>query len=246
MMYMLTRSVTTQRWVLTLSLLSWMAAATAQNVPPAVPSAPAVEARASGSAVPPEPRQIEFDYRIGQQDLLDIMVYGQADLTRTVRVNSRGLITLPLIGQVTAQGLTAQQLEQNIAGRLAENFLQDPQVTVFIKEFTTLRFTVEGAVNKPGVYPLIGQMTLLRALAIAGGQGSLSDLGEVMLFRFSPEGSRQTTMFDVDKIRNGETADPPIRNDDLVVVKRSKARTALKDSLLGDVLQSLKPFSFLR
>ncbi len=189
---------------------------------------------------------MEADYRIGHQDLMDVMVYGQPDLARTVRVNTQGSITLPLVGQISAVGLTAQQLEQRIAERLGEKFLQDPQVTVFIKEFTTLRFTVEGAVNRPGVYPLAGQMTLLRALAVAGGQGALSDLSEVMLFRVAQAGQRETLVFDVDKIRNGEIVDPSIQNDDLVVVKRSKARTALKDSLLGDVIQSLNPFSFLK
>lgn len=89
-------------------------------------------------------------------------------------------------------------------------------------------------------------MTLLRALAVAGGQGALSDLSEVMLFRVAQSGQRETLAFDVDKIRNGEVVDPSIQNDDLVVVKRSKARTALKDSLLGDVIQSFNPFSYLK
>lgn len=205
-------------------------------------------APAAATAVNPLPqgRTIEADYRIGHQDLMDVMVYGQPDLARTVRVNTQGSITLPLIGAVSAVGLTAQQLEQRIAEKLGEKFLQDPQVTVFIKEFTTLRFTVEGAVNRPGVYPLAGQMTLLRALAVAGGQGALSDLSEVMLFRIAQTGQRETLAFDVDKIRNGDIPDPAIQNDDLVVVKRSKARTAIKDSLLGDVLQAINPFSFLK
>lgn len=205
-------------------------------------SSPMVAADSAGTA-----RSVEADYRIGHQDLMEITVYGQPELTRSTRVSTQGSITLPLVGQVVAVGLTAQQLEQRIAEKLGEKFLQDPQVTVFIKEYTTLRFAVEGAVNKPGLYPLIGQMTLLRALAVAGGQGGLSDLSEVMLFRISPSGERQTLVFDVERIRSGETPDPSIQNDDLLVVKRSKARTALKDSLLGDVLQTLaNPFSLLR
>lgn len=214
----------------------------AKLVPGATEAAPA----AAPSPALSQARTVEADYRIGHQDLMEIVVYGQPDLARTVRVNTQGSITLPLIGQIIATGLTAQQLEQRIAEKLGEKYLQDPQVTVFIKEFTTLRFTVEGAVNRPGLYPLTGQMTLLRALAAAGGQGALSDLSEVMLFRISASGQRQTLAFDVEKIRNGETPDPAIQNDDLVVVKRSKARTALKDSLLGDVIQSFNPFSYLK
>ena len=196
----------------------------------------AVRAGASGS---------ETEYRVGSQDLMEIAVFGQPELTRTVRVNSRGQISLPLVGQIDAVGLTSQQLERLIADRLTEKYLQDPQVTVFIKEFTTLRFTVEGAVNKPGVYPLVGQMTLLRALAVGGGQGALSAVGEVMLFRVGANGERITQTFDVEQIRTGEALDPLIQNDDLVVVKRSKARVAFKDSLFRDVLDALNPVPFL-
>ena len=189
----------------------------------------------------------EVEYRIGSQDLLEISVYGLPEFGRTVRVNSQGKITLPLIGLVDAVGMSAQRLERLIADRLSENFLQNPQVSVFIKEFTTLRFTVEGAVNKPGVYPLVGQMTLLRALAVAGGQGSLSDMSEVMLFRVLPDTKRTTLIFDAEEIRSGKSEDPLILNDDLLVVKRSKARTAMKDSLFRDILDVLNPIPlFLR
>ena len=122
------------------------------------------------SSTPPNPAA---EYKIGPSDLLEIAVFGQPELARTVRVDTRGRISLPLIGGVDAVGRTSQQLERLIADRLGENYLQSPQVSVFIKEFTSLRFTVEGAVNKPGVFPLVGQMTLLRALATAGGQGAL-------------------------------------------------------------------------
>ena len=188
----------------------------------------------------------ESDYRIGTSDLIDVSVFGQPDLTRTVRVNARGLISLPLVGQVEALGLTSQQLELLIANRLSENYLQSPQVTIFIKEFTTLRFTVEGAVNKPGVYPIVGQMTLLRALAVAGGQGALSEMSEVMLFRVGPNAERVTFVYNAEKIRTGETVDPLILNDDLVVVKRNRARTALKDSLFRDILDAFNPIPFIR
>jgi polysaccharide biosynthesis/export protein len=189
---------------------------------------------------------VESEYKIGSQDLMEVTVFGQPELTRTVRVNSAGDISLPLIGTIAAVGLTGQQLEQRIAASLGERYLQNPQVTVFMKEFTTLRFTVEGAVNKPGVYPLTGQMTLLRALAVAGGQGQLSDLSEVMLFRITEKGERQTLKYDADKVRSGEQADPLIQNDDLVVVKRSRARTALRDSLFRDILDTINPIPLLK
>jgi len=188
----------------------------------------------------------EADYKIGSQDLMEVMVYGQPELTRMIRVNVQGKVSLPLIGALDVVGLTAQQVEKLIADRLAEKYLQEPQVTVFIKEFTTLRFTVEGAVNKPGVYPLVGQMTLLRALAVAGGQGPLSDMSQVMLFRINSDAQRTSTTLDAEKIRNGEVSDPLLQNDDLVVVNRSKNRAALRDSLFRDVWDVINPFAVLR
>jgi polysaccharide biosynthesis/export protein len=226
----------------------------ALSLPGHLQAQPANASSSAGPVVSADVKQVaarsgvsspEIEYRVGSQDLMEIAVFGQPELTRTVRVNSRGQISLPLVGQLDAVGLSSQQLERLIADRLKEKYLQDPQVTVFIKEFTTLRFTIEGAVNKPGVYPLVGQMTLLRALAVGGGQGALSAVGEVMLFRVGANGERITQTFDVEQIRTGDALDPLIQNDDLVVVKRSKARVAFKDSLFRDVLDALNPIPFL-
>ena len=186
------------------------------------------------------------DYKIGSQDLLDISVYGQADFTRTVRVNSRGKISLPLVGQIDTVGLTALQVERLIADRLSENLLQNPQVTVFVKESLSARFTIEGAVGKPGVFPISGQVTLLRAIAIAGGKGNLGDLSNIKLFRTKPDGAAETLTFDIEKIRTGESPDPVIMNDDLIVVSQSRVRAAIKDSVFADVLSIFNPFGFLR
>ena len=139
--------------------------------------------------------------------------------------------------------LTAQEAEKVIGAKLAENFLQDPQVGVFIKEYTSQRVTIEGAVQKPGIYPLRGQTTLLRALALAGGQGGMSDMQQVMIFRRDVEGGRAGQAYDVEKIRRGELDDPVVANDDVVVVNRSPARTALRDSLFRDFIDTINPFS---
>jgi polysaccharide biosynthesis/export protein len=182
------------------------------------------------------------DYRIGPEDLLEIQVFGVDQLTRTVRVNSRGLVSLPLIGNLEVGGLTSSQAEALIVARLSENFLQDPQVSLFIREYTSQRVTIEGAVNRPGVYPLRGPTTLLQSLAVAGGQANLSDMTEVMLFRSDDKGKRETLVYDVDRIRSGETEDPKVVNDDLIVVKRSKARAILKDSIVRDIIDTVNPF----
>jgi polysaccharide export outer membrane protein len=141
--------------------------------------------------------------------------------------------------------MTANEAERAIGRKLAENYLQDPQVSVFIKEYTNQRVTVEGAVQKPGIYPLRGQTTLLRAIAIAGGQGSLSDLSNIVIYRADPTGLRTGSQYDIEKIRRGEQDDPTVLNDDVIVVNRSPARVVLKDSVFRDVLDAINPFSYI-
>jgi len=182
------------------------------------------------------------DYRIGADDLLEIQVFGVDQLSRAVRVNSRGNVSLPLIGTVEVAGLTALEAETSIAAKLADSYLQDPQVSVFIKEYTSQRVTIEGAVNRPGIYPLRGQTTLLRSLAVAGGQGSLSDMTEVLVFREDGGGKRETLVYDVERIRRGEVEDPIVMNEDLIVVNRSRSRALFKDSIVRDVIETINPF----
>lgn len=183
------------------------------------------------------------DYRVGPNDLLDVEILDLDNIKRTVRVNAAGAISLPLIGAIIVAGLTAQQAEEHVANRYREKYLQNPQVSIFIKEFTTERITVDGAVTKPGIYPLTGQITLLRALALAGGFGPIANSSEVMLFRVNERGERQMAVFDVDLIRAGKNDDPSIKGDDLIVVQRDAGRRLLKDSIFRDVLDSVNPFS---
>jgi polysaccharide export outer membrane protein len=202
----------------------------------------AISASIQPSLVPGALQASPRDYRIGPEDLIEIQVFGVDQLTRTVRVNNRGQISLPLVGNLEVGGMTAQQAEALVVKRLAESYLQDPQVSLFIKEYTSQRVTIEGAVNKPGVYPLRGPTTLLQSLAVAGGQASLSDMTEVMLFRADTTGKRETLVYNVDRIRSGELQDPAVVNDDLIVVKRSQARVLFKDSILRDLVDTVNPF----
>jgi polysaccharide biosynthesis/export protein len=183
------------------------------------------------------------DYRVGPNDLIDIEIMDLDNMKRTVRVNAAGMISLPLIGAINVAGFTSQELETRIADRYREKYLQNPQISVFIKEFTTERITVEGAVIKPGIFPLTGQITLLRALALAGGFGPIANSTEVMLFRVNEKRVREVAVYDVNKIRSGANDDPVIKGDDLIVVQRDSTRTLLKDSVFRDVLDSINPFS---
>lgn len=178
------------------------------------------------------------DYLIGPEDLLEIRVFGVDDLSRTVRVSSRGLISLPLLGEVKAAGLTSSELETRLAELFGKDYLQNPQVGVFIKEHTSRRVTVDGAVNKPGVYPLKGRTTLLQAIALAEGLSSkipASDL--VRVFRNQPSGDKLTLEFNLSDIHNGLKPDPIVQGDDIITVQKNTTLYVIKD-----VLDTLRGF----
>jgi polysaccharide export outer membrane protein len=194
------------------------------------------------STTSPIVQQHQEEYLIGPQDLLEIQVFGVEELYRKVRVNSRGSISLPLIGTLQAAGLTGEQLENRIAGELAKNYLQDPQVSVFIEEYTNLRVTVEGAVKKPGIFPLQGRTTLLQSIALAEGPDRLAS-SVVKVFRTQPDGARHAFEFDLNAIRSGDIADPLLQGDDIVVVEASTGKAVIHgvtDTLRGFV----RPFGF--
>jgi polysaccharide export outer membrane protein len=167
------------------------------------------------------------EYRIGAQDLLEISVFQVTDLNRTVRVNTAGQISLPLIGDLQAGGRTVQEVEKDIAAKLQEGFLQNPQVSVFVKEFTSQRVTVEGAVREPGIFPISGHTTLLQALAMAKGLDPLANPQGVVIFR-TVDGKRMAARFDIRAIRAGNVADPEVFGDDIVSVDQSGRKTALR------------------
>ncbi|MGA7579028.1 MAG: polysaccharide biosynthesis/export family protein [Desulfobaccales bacterium] len=120
------------------------------------------------------------DYQVGPEDQLDIVVYGQDALNRTLRVNGQGDIVMPLVGVVKVAGLTTQEIEKRLSDLYNANYLVNPQITVEVREYRHQRVAVTGAVMKPGSYELIGPRTLLEVLAMAGGianQGSTTGGG---------------------------------------------------------------------
>lgn len=180
------------------------------------------------------------EYRVGAQDLLEISVFQVAELNRTVRVNSNGQISLPLVGMVVAGGKTVQELETEIAGKLNETYLQDPQVSVFVKEFTSQRVTLEGAVRKPGIYPVTGRTSLLQAIAQAEGVTELANLDGVVVFRVV-DGQKMAAVFSLNQIRAGDAVDPQIYGDDIIVVDQSGSKTGLRN-----ILQTIPIFNLFR
>jgi polysaccharide export outer membrane protein len=109
------------------------------------------------------------EYRVGQDDLLEITVFEVMELNTTARISDAGVITLPLIGPLTAAGRTTQELERTIEDALSEKYINNPHVTVFVKEYGSQPVSVVGAVRMPGIYQIKGQKSLLDMLALAQG-----------------------------------------------------------------------------
>ncbi len=168
------------------------------------------------------------EYRIGPSDLLSVTVFQIEDLDREVRVNNAGQVSLPLIGAIDAAGKTVTELETEIASRYAASYLQDPQVSVFVKEFASQRVTVGGAVDTPGIYPMTSSLTLLQALALAGGLDDVASEKNVIVFR-TVKGERVFARFDVEAIREGSSPDPQIMGEDVIIVDNSTGRVALQN-----------------
>jgi polysaccharide export outer membrane protein len=114
---------------------------------------------------------VDPNYILGPEDVINIDVFNVPELSKTARVANDGMISLPLIGRVQAAGLTPEQLRQDLAEKWGENYLQDPQVTVFVNEFRAKPVSVIGAVEKPGLYTLTGRRTVIEMLSMAGGFG---------------------------------------------------------------------------
>ena len=139
------------------------------------------------------------DYIIGPKDLLEIKVFGQDELDTTVRVSEDGKITMSLLGEVDVQGLTKSGVERKLAQLLGEKYLQNPQVTVFIKEYQSNRVSVLGAVNNPGYYEILGRQTILQVISQAGGM--TEDAGEeIIVIRRQGDGSNTAVKIPVEDL----------------------------------------------
>lgn len=178
----------------------------------------------AGKNIVPPPE----DYRISSLDVIEVSVFQVDELTRTVQVNSQGLISLPLIGAVKAGGKTATELESEVARKLEAKYLQSPQVQVYVKEYTSQRVTVDGAVKKPGIFASTGRLSLLQAIALAEGLNEVADSSGVIVFR-TIDNRRMAARFDLSAIRRGQADDPLLRAGDVVMVDESKARTTFRD-----------------
>jgi polysaccharide biosynthesis/export protein len=172
------------------------------------------------------------DVRVSPLDVVEIKVFGSAEMSGTYQVDPAGRIKMPLLGDVEAKGFSTFELSNILEQRLGERFLQNPQVTVRISEINGQQFTVEGAIGRPGMYPVRGPLSLLQALALSGGPSPNANLQGVIIFR-TVEGKRLAARFDLNKIRSGESVDPVIYGNDVIVIDGTEANRTIDELLKG-------------
>ncbi len=188
------------------------------------------------SDVLPEPTRLDLfeqnrPYLIGPFDKLIIDVFGIEELSKQeVQTDAGGRISFPLAGVITAAGKTPGELEEEIESRLRGQYVRDPQVTVNLKETVSQVVTIDGQVREPGLYPVIGRMTLMRAVAVAKGTAEFAKLDDVVIFR-TVNGQKMAALYNLKAIRRGYYNDPEVFANDVVVVGDSQARRLFKDAL---------------
>jgi polysaccharide biosynthesis/export protein len=174
-------------------------------------------------------------YLLGPYDRVSVDVYGVDDLNRTVQVDAAGRISLPLAGVVDVSGKTPAQLETIIEERLRGRYIRDPQVTVNLTETNSQVVTVEGEVGESGLYPVVGRMTLMRAIARARGTTEFARRSHVVVFR-TVAGQPMAALYDLRAIQQGAYDDPEIYANDVIVVSEDRARRLFRDLVQGSAL----------
>jgi polysaccharide export outer membrane protein len=169
-------------------------------------------------------------YRVGPLDKLTIAVFGAPELSGSFQTDAAGRLSMPLIGGIDASGATPGELAATIASKLRGNYVRNPQVTVNLEETTSQVFTVDGQVTQPGSYPVVGNMSLMRAVATAKGASEFARLDDVVIFR-RVNGKAMAALYNLGAIRRGLYADPQIYANDVIIVGDSKERRLFQQVL---------------
>lgn len=157
---------------------------------------------------------VDEPFRIGREDVLDIAVWRDPDLSRTLPVRPDGFISMPMAGEVKAEGKTTFELSEELKSRLAP-YIQQPKVTVMVREVNSSRIFVTGEVSKPGAFPLRGRISVVQAIALAGGFSDFANKDGMMVIR---QGSRIQVRYS-DLISNREgSAEVYLKPGDTIVV----------------------------
>lgn len=170
------------------------------------------------------------DYRIGPSDVLFVSVFGVAEYTGDFTVDSLGRIQMPLVGGIPVSGRTADEVATLVTKTLGESYLRSPKVQVQIKTAASQRVTIDGSVGAPGVYPIAGRTTLVQAIAMARGTAETANPRRTVIFR-TINGQRMAAAFDLTDIRRGESPDPDVFANDIIVVDGSSTRKNLQTAI---------------
>jgi polysaccharide export outer membrane protein len=159
------------------------------------------------------------EYEIGPEDLLEIFVWKEKDLQREVLVRPDGWLTFPLVGNVSAKGKTAQQLQDEIATRLRK-YIPDPNVSVSVKKVAGYKIFVIGKVHKPGELVVGRFIDVIQALTLAGGLTPFADDDNIRILRKDQEGKETVIMFDYADVRKGRQLEQNImlKSGDVIIV----------------------------
>lgn len=169
------------------------------------------------------PNSGELDYLIGPENALQIDVYyGKGEkISQKVRVSSRGVIIFSLVGEVAVAGLTVAGLQDKLTKLLEKDYLVNPQVTVFVEEYSTV--SIVGEVKKPGAYPIKGRLTVLELISLAEGFSKIAAPNKVKVIRPKPDGTKEEILVRVYDLMNkgGDQENIVLRSGDVVVVPES-------------------------
>jgi len=175
---------------------------------------------------------LEAGYKIAPMDKLAIKVFRMEDMSGDYDVDLAGHISLPLIGELEAANLTTAELDDALTRKLGEKYLENPDVSVALKQSVGRMVTLDGAVREPGSYPVMRNLTLIQAVAMAKGVTEDSNPRRVAVFR-TINGNRQAAAFDLVDIRRGQATDPPIYPGDIIVVDGSAIKEVQRQILQG-------------
>ena len=157
------------------------------------------------------------DYVIGAEDILSINVWREPEMSRVVPVRPDGKISVPLIGEFEAEGSTAKQLEAKILKKL-ETLVTNPQVTVIVQDIRSRKFSITGEVIKAGTYPLGAAMTVLDAVAMAGGLRDFARPKKMYILRRNADGTTSRINVNYKDLLEGKIADVNLQSRDTIVV----------------------------
>lgn len=196
-----------------------------------------------GAPDTPTPASLGDNYKITPMDTLTIKVFGMPDLSGDYQVDLLGNISMPLIGDVAATGLSPSELDHALTAKYGVKYLENPDITVGVKSSAGRIVTVDGAVRRGGSFAVVGPMTLMQAVALAGGADEqTANMRRVAIFR-TIGGQRQAAAFDLLSIQHGETKDPSVYAGDIVIVDGSNIKATQKKIFqVFPLLSIFRPF----